>query len=109
MTLYNCRSMLNGQGYCVTKFDDDLNPQASYEVTNATCTCPAGKRPTCKHRSRLLPAFLARNHIDDGWFLNDANMIWHRPTTLADIDDDTPITLGTAEPTDSTPRIRRRA
>lgn len=84
MSLYSCRAIPDG-GYAMTKLDDDLNPEATYEVTNATCTCPAGPRPTCKHRGRLLTAFLLRNHVDDGWFLNDQNMMWHRPVTEAGI------------------------
>lgn len=80
MTLYSCHE-IPGAGYAMHKFDNDLNPEGSYEVTNATCTCPAGVRPTCKHRSRLLPAFLLRKHIGDGWFLNDQNMMWHRPVS----------------------------
>ena len=78
MSLYNCKEIPN-QGYTLSKFDEALNVEATYAVTNATCTCPAGVRPTCKHRSRLLPAFLLRKHVDDGWFLNDQNMMWHRP------------------------------
>lgn len=77
-SLYSCRE-IPGSGFAITKFDSDLNPITTYEVTNATCTCPAGVRPTCKHRSRLLPAFMLRKHISDGWFLNDQNMMWHRP------------------------------
>ena len=78
MSLYALRAIPAG-GFAMAKFDLDLNPEACYEVTNATCTCPAGKRPTCKHRGRLLAAFLKRGHIADGWFLNDATMFWHRP------------------------------
>ena len=84
MSLYSCRAIPDG-GYAMTKLDDDLNPEATYEVTNATCTCPAGPRPTCKHRGRLLTAFLLRNHVDDGWFLNDLNMMWQRPTVAYDV------------------------
>ena len=94
MNLYSCRDGRNG-AYIITKFDMDMVPVdgASYSVTNATCTCPAGARPTCKHRRVLLPKFLQRGHIGDGWFYNEANGMWHRPVTLADIPDDMPITL----------------
>ncbi len=53
MTLYNLRSPST-----ITKFDADGNPEASYEVSRDSCTCPAGHRPTCRHRqmlSSLLP------------------------------------------------------
>ena len=87
MSLYACVPIPNG-GFALTKFDNDLNPEVTYAVTNATCTCPAGARPTCKHRSRLLPAFMKRSHIADGWFLNDENMMWHRPINdaMADVE-----------------------
>lgn len=74
MSLYACVPIPHG-GFAMTRFDLDMNPEVTYEVTNATCTCPAGVRPTCKHRSRLLPAFMHRNHVGDGWFLNDQNMM----------------------------------
>jgi len=103
MSLYSCRPGLADQGFILTKLDMDLNPEASYEVTNATCTCPAGHRPTCKHRSRLLPAFLKYNHISDGWYLNDLTMMWHRPITLDQIPDDMPISFSKGEPLPASP------
>src|SRR5207253_1182194 len=48
MTLYSLRSPAT-----VTKWDSLGNPQASYEVSRDSCTCPAGHRPTCRHRLML--------------------------------------------------------
>lgn len=62
MTIYSYRST----GY-VTKWDSDGNVEASYQVSEQGCTCPAGTRPTCRHRtmlSRLIPI------ADTHWFLS---------------------------------------
>ena len=55
-SLYNLRH--DGNQYRVTKFDTDLNVESSYLMTATECTCPAGSRPTCRHRQMfrdLLP------------------------------------------------------
>ncbi len=51
--------------FIITKFDDDLNVEASYLVTELACTCPAGVRPSCRHRKMLSRM---KSHLDDGWF-----------------------------------------
>lgn len=62
MSLYSYRST----GY-VTKFDSDGNVEASYQVSPEACTCPAGHRPTCRHRQMLTFLFpIADTH----WFYN---------------------------------------
>lgn len=66
-TLYNCHH--SGDQFRITKFDDDMNPQSSYLCTTEECECPAGVRPTCRHRE-MLPKFLARDHIGDEWFFD---------------------------------------
>jgi len=63
--LYNCRHA--GDQYRITKFDADMNVESSYLCTPSECDCPAGVRPTCRHRE-MLPRFLHRNHIGDEWF-----------------------------------------
>jgi len=65
--LYNCHH--SGDQYRITKFDEDMNPQGSYLTTLDECNCPAGVRPTCRHR-QMLPKFLARNHVGDEWFFD---------------------------------------
>jgi len=67
MTLYNCRH--SGDQYRITKFDSDMNPQGSYLTSLEECECPAGVRPTCRHR-QMLPKFIARGHVGDEWFLD---------------------------------------
>ena len=63
-TLYNCRH--DGDQYRITKFDSDLNPESSYLCTSTECECPAGVRPTCRHRE-MLPLFITHEHVGDGW------------------------------------------
>lgn len=65
--LYNCHH--SGDQFRITKFDDDMNPQGSYLVMEDECDCPAGVRPTCRHR-QMLPKFLARGHVGDEWFFD---------------------------------------
>lgn len=71
MSLYNLR--FADFGFTITKFDDDLNPQGSYNVGNDPntgqlyCDCPAGQRHTCRHRE-MLPIFLDTNRVNTNWF-----------------------------------------
>src|SRR5712664_1083328 len=65
--LYNCRH--DGDQYRITKFDDDMNPQGSYLLSLEECECPAGVRPTCRHR-QMLPKFIARGHVGDEWMFD---------------------------------------
>ena len=51
---YNLKSA--DDGFRITKFDADMNVESSYLMGHANagglpeCTCPAGTRPTCRHR-----------------------------------------------------------
>jgi hypothetical protein len=65
-TLYNCHT--DGDEYRITKFIDG-NPESSYLLSHAECQCPAGSRPTCRHR-QMLPEFISRQIIDTHWFLD---------------------------------------
>ena len=65
--LYNCRH--SGDQYRITKFDSDMNPQGSYLTSLEECECPAGVRPTCRHRT-MLPKFIARQHVGDEWMFD---------------------------------------
>lgn len=67
MSLYNCRH--SGDQYRITKFDSDMNPQGSYLCDTDNCECPAGVRPSCRHR-QMLPKFIARGHVGDEWFFD---------------------------------------
>lgn len=82
MTLYNLHTTAPS-GYRITKFDDNLVPvssggqYSSYILIPSgddpsiyLCGCPAGSRPSCRHRD-MLPAFLAHpDRIDSNWFLD---------------------------------------
>lgn len=65
MILYNLRSDTSG-AYRITKFVDG-EAEGSYVVSNKTCECPAGPRPTCRHR-QMLPTMLGRQLLDAPWF-----------------------------------------
>jgi hypothetical protein len=72
-SLYNCRH--DGDQYRITKFDADVNVVSSYLCTTSECECPAGVRPTCRHRE-MLPKFIHREHIGDGWMLDHDRDGW---------------------------------
>lgn len=64
-TLYNCHH--DGDQYRITKFNELGEPESSYLCTETECECPAGVRPSCRHR-QMLPKFLAREAVDSFWF-----------------------------------------
>jgi hypothetical protein len=64
MTLYNIRSALDD--FRITKFTPDLDVESSYLLSDTVdeagrrqllCECPAGVRPSCRHR-QMLPHLL---------------------------------------------------
>jgi hypothetical protein len=63
--LYNCKH--DGDQYRISKFDNDMNVESSYLCTEEECECPAGHRPTCRHRE-MLPRFIARETVGTEWF-----------------------------------------
>lgn len=63
-TLYNLRH--DGDQYRITKWIDG-NPEASYLCDLGACECPAGVRPTCRHR-QMLPRMLTANLLDSPAF-----------------------------------------
>lgn len=65
MTLYNCKHA--GDEYRITKFDNHHNVESSYLCTTSECECPAGVRPTCRHRE-MLPKFLNRGAVGTGFW-----------------------------------------
>lgn len=72
--LYNIRR--GPHGYQLGKFDRDLNLLAIYDTDAKHCTCPAGTRPTCKHR-KMLPRMLARVNTNE--FYCYETQTWSRP------------------------------
>ncbi|SRR6266576_3944183 len=65
MTLYNCKH--SGEQHRISKFDEDMNVISSYLCDIKNCDCPAGVRPTCRHRE-MLPRFIQRQHVGTEWF-----------------------------------------
>jgi hypothetical protein len=84
--LYSCRH--DGDQYRITKLDEDLNVESSYLCTFEECDCPAGVRPTCRHRE-MLPKFVARKAVGTGWFFDYDRGGWVDCRT-ADEDDQMP-------------------
>jgi hypothetical protein len=66
-TLYNCHT--DGDQYRITKFDSLGNVESTYLCSETECECPAGHRPSCRHR-QMLPKFLERNAVNSFWFLD---------------------------------------
>ena len=78
MSLYNCKSTSAATPfrYVMTKFDNDLNPESSYIVSISDCSCPAGYRPTCRHR-QMLPLFVIQNNfVDEPMFFDFDTRNW---------------------------------
>lgn len=65
MTLYNLKT--DGDHYRITKFTNDLEVESSYLCSEAECECPAGHRPSCRHR-QMLPVLLAGNALNNAVF-----------------------------------------
>lgn len=70
--LYNCHT--DGTEYRITKFNDG-EVESSYLCSESECQCPAGSRPTCRHRL-MLPMFLNRGAVDTFWFLDFERKGW---------------------------------
>ena len=72
--LYNIKR--GPHGYAIGKFDRDLNLLAAYNTSTDYCSCPAGPRPTCRHR-KMLPRVLSK--VDQPEFYCYETQTWHRP------------------------------
>lgn len=80
MTLYNLRT--DGDQWRITKFDNDLNVESSYLLSEAECECPAGHRPSCRHR-QMLPAMLAQGICNKSMFWDfETSQAWHYGTSI---------------------------
>lgn len=81
MPLYNVKSQMPNE-FVVTKFDDDLNVESSYLLISNSdglvCECPAGVRPSCRHRD-MLPLFVKYNRVNSGWVIDwDGGKEWRQ-------------------------------
>jgi hypothetical protein len=65
MTLYNLKT--DGDQYRITKFTNNLDVESSYLLALSECECPAGSRPTCRHR-QMLPEMLAYDMANTNMF-----------------------------------------
>lgn len=65
MSLYNLKSA--DGNWRVTKFTNDLEVESSYITSLSECDCPAGSRPTCRHR-QMLPKMLEVGAEDSPMF-----------------------------------------
>lgn len=79
-TLYSCKSEIDHAGnttFRITKFDGDMNVESSYIVhgSNLICNCPAGVRPSCRHRD-MLPKFIARGAVNTMWMFDFDRSGW---------------------------------
>ena len=74
MILYNIKR--GPHGFAIGKFDEDLNLLAAYNTDSDYCSCPAGPRPTCRHR-KMLPRMLGR--VDTDEFYCYETQTWHQP------------------------------
>lgn len=63
-TLYALRT--DGDQHRITKITDG-EVESSYLTTIFECHCPAGHRPSCRHR-QMLPMMLARGICNTHWF-----------------------------------------
>lgn len=64
LTLYSLRTA--DSAYAITKFVDG-EPEATYTTSRDACTCPAGARPTCRHR-QMLPQMLNAQLANQPYF-----------------------------------------
>src|SRR5258707_12929740 len=72
-TLYNCHS--EGSQYRITKFDELGNVESTYLCTTTSCECPAGHRPSCRHR-HMLPRFIAKDAVNSFYFYDYDRQGW---------------------------------
>ena len=76
MTLYNLKSS-DGQ-WRITKFTNDLDVESSYITSETECECPAGVRPSCRHR-QMLPRMLNVGAEDSGMFYDFERDVFLEP------------------------------
>lgn len=63
-TIYSLRT--EDERYRITKIVDG-EVESSYLATEYECTCPAGPRPSCRHR-QMIPEMIAMGICNTHWF-----------------------------------------
>ncbi len=81
--LYNCHT--DGDQYRITKFDSLGNVESSYLCTIDECECPAGFRPSCRHR-HMLPRFIAKGAVNSFYFYDYDRQGWGTNESGMDIE-----------------------
>ncbi len=121
-TLYNCHT--DGDQYRITKFDSLGNVESTYLCTVDECECPAGFRPTCRHR-HMLPRFIAKDAVNSfyfydydrqGWVTNEPAPVQQETSTFLYTTDEPTMPITHADlfvdaepaPTHPEPTLRRR-
>lgn len=71
---YQVWSTKDANVYKVSKYDADLNFLEFYHISELPgdtliCQCPAGSKPTCRHR-KMLRLFQGLKEVDSGKFYN---------------------------------------
>lgn len=66
--LYSIKTEIgvDGDRHRITKFVDG-EVESSYHTTHTECDCPAGRRPSCRHR-QMLPQMIAAGIVNTHWF-----------------------------------------
>jgi hypothetical protein len=78
LSLYSVHATDTPGEYIIQKFDPDYRCESVYALSEVTCMCPQGHKPTCRHR-KMLAEFLRLEHIGDGWFMEWDTRLWRRP------------------------------
>lgn len=79
--VYNVKSTKDSTDvFIVTKFDEDLTPVDSYHISELhgggmICQCPAGSKPTCRHR-QMLRLFQAEQRVDSPYIYHYDKKKW---------------------------------
>lgn len=76
-SLYTCKTV-DVSTWRIAKFDTNMALEASYVLDWDLCECPAGDKPTCRHR-KMLKTFISAGHVNDGWFLDYDAKVWSKP------------------------------
>ena len=98
--LYNCK--IDGDHYRITKFDAHFDVEASYLCTEEECECPAGERPSCRHR-QMLPKFQAHKATKGQMFFDYDREMWLKAELDVEFEVEVEVEVEAHETTDHMP------